>query len=101
MGQIPDQVKSQVNDREVVRMIAIISSMTLKERRFPATLNGSRRARIARGSGTSPADVNKMLKQFQQMEKMMSKLSGGGLKGMMRGMKGMLGGRGPGGMPMR
>jgi signal recognition particle subunit SRP54 len=75
--------------------------MTLKERRFPATLNGSRRARIARGSGTSPADVNKMLKQFQQMEKMMSKLSGGGLKGMMRGMKGMLGGRGPGGMPMR
>jgi signal recognition particle subunit SRP54 len=101
MGQIPDQVKSQVNDREVVRMIAIINSMTLKERRFPATLNGSRRARIARGSGTSPADVNKMLKQFQQMEKMMSKLSGGGLKGMMRGMKGMLGGRGPGGMPMR
>jgi signal recognition particle subunit SRP54 len=101
MGAIPDQVKSKVNDREVVRMVAIISSMTPKERRYPATLNGSRRARIARGSGTQPADVNKLLKQFQQMEKMMSKLSSGGLKGMMRGMKGMLGGAGPGGMPLR
>jgi signal recognition particle subunit SRP54 len=82
-------------------MVAIINSMTPKERRFPATLNGSRRARIARGSGTQPSDVNKLLKQFQQMEKMMSKLGSGGLKGMMRGMKGMLGGRGPGGMPLR
>ncbi len=101
MGAIPEQVKSKVNDREIVRMVAIINSMTPKERRFPATLNGSRRARIARGSGTQPSDVNKLLKQFQQMEKMMSKLGSGGLKGMMRGMKGMLGGRGPGGMPLR
>ncbi|MFA5684148.1 MAG: signal recognition particle protein [Lysobacteraceae bacterium] len=103
IGAVPEQVKSRVNDREVLRMVAIISSMTKKERRFPATLNGSRRARIARGSGTTPADVNKLLKQYQQMEKMMSKLSGGGLKGMMRGMKGLMGGRGGmggmGGMP--
>jgi signal recognition particle subunit SRP54 len=100
IGQIPQHLKDKVNDREIVRSIAIISSMTKKERRFPATLNGSRRARIARGSGTSPADVNRLLKQFQQMEKMMSKLSGGGLKGMMRGMRGMLGRQGPGGFPM-
>jgi signal recognition particle subunit SRP54 len=99
MGQIPDKVKSQVTGKEVPRMIAIIGSMTKKERRHPALLNGSRRARVAKGSGTSPADVNRLLKQFQQMEKMMSKLSAGGMKGLMRGMKGMLGGRGPGGMP--
>ena len=92
MGQIPDSVKSQVTGKEVPRMVAIINSMTKKERRNPALLNGSRRARIAKGSGTTPADVNKLLKQFQQMEKMMSKLSAGGMKGMMRGMKGMMGG---------
>jgi signal recognition particle subunit SRP54 len=104
IGSIPEAMKNKVNDRELHRMIAIIGSMTKKERRHPALLNGSRRARIARGSGTTPADVNRLLKQFQQMEKMMSKLSGGGLKGMMRGMKGMLGGGGgpgPGGFPMR
>ncbi len=97
MGQIPDNVKSQVTGREVPRMIAIINSMTLKERRNPALLNGSRRARIARGSGMQPADVNRLLKQYQQMEKMMGKLGRGGMKGMMRGMKGMMGG----GMPFR
>jgi signal recognition particle subunit SRP54 len=101
VGQVPDHVKAQVTGKEVPRMIAIINSMTKKERRHPALLNGSRRARIARGSGTTPADVNKLMKQFQQMEKMMSKLSAGGMKGLMRGMRGMMGGRGPGGMPFR
>jgi signal recognition particle subunit SRP54 len=96
MGQVPDHVKAQVTGKEVPRMVAIIGSMTKKERRNPALLNGSRRARIAQGSGTSPAQVNQMLKQFQQMEKMMSKLSAGGMKGMMRGMKGMMGGGFPG-----
>jgi signal recognition particle subunit SRP54 len=99
MGQVPANVKSQVTGKEVPRMIAIISSMTKKERRNPTLLNGSRRARIAKGSGTTPADVNRLLKQYQQMEKMMSKLSGGGLKGMLRGMQGLMG-RG-GGFPMR
>ncbi|MCB1553619.1 MAG: signal recognition particle protein [Xanthomonadales bacterium] len=99
MGQVPQHLKDKVNDKDITRSIAIINSMTKKERKFPATLNGSRRARIARGSGTTPADVNKVMKQFQQMEKMMSKLGGGGLKGMMRGMKGMMGARGPGGFP--
>ena len=98
MGQIPDSVKSQVTGKEIPRMIAIINSMTPKERRNPDLLNGSRKARIAKGSGTSPAQVNQVYKQWQQMEKMMSKLSRGGMKGMLRGMQGMMGGRGfPGG----
>lgn len=97
MAQIPEHVKNQVAGKEMPRMIAIIGSMTAKERRNPGLLNGSRRARIARGSGTTPADVNRLLKQYQQMESMMSKLSRGGMKGMMRGMKGMLGGGFPGG----
>ena len=100
MGQIPDNVKNQVTGKEVPRMIAIINSMTPKERRNPALLNGSRRARVARGSGMQPADVNRLLKQYQQMEKMMGKLGRGGMKGMMRGMRGMMGGMG-GRMPFR
>jgi signal recognition particle subunit SRP54 len=99
MGQVPAHLKDQITGKEVPRMIAIINSMTKKERRNPALLNGSRRARIAKGAGLTPADVNKVMKQYQQMEKMMSKLAGGGMKGLMRGMKGMMGGRG--GMPFR
>jgi signal recognition particle subunit SRP54 len=97
IGQIPDAVRNQVTGKEMPRMIAIIGSMTKKERRNPQLLNGSRRARIAKGSGTAPADVNRLLKQYQQMEKMMGKLGRGGMKGMMRGMRGMMGG----GMPFR
>ncbi len=97
MGGLSEQVKSKVNDREVHRMIAVINSMTRKERRHPDLLNGSRRARVARGSGTQPADVNRLLKQYQQMEKMMSKLGSGGVKGLMRQMKGAMGGLGGGG----
>ncbi len=99
MGQVPDHVKNQVTGKEVPRMVAIINSMTKKERRNPGLLNGSRRARVARGSGTTPADVNRLLKQYQQMEKMMSKLSQGGMKGLLRGMKGMMGGGFPGRFP--
>ena len=101
MGQVPDHVKAQVTGKEIPRMVAIINSMTKKERRNPGLLNGSRRARVAKGSGTTPADVNKLLKQFQQMEKMMSKLSQGGMKGMLRGMKGLMGGGFPGRFPGR
>ncbi|ANB17637.1 signal recognition particle protein [Dokdonella koreensis] len=102
MGSLPDQVKSKVNDKEVHRMIAIINSMTKKERRHPDLLNGSRRARIARGSGQQPADVNRLLKQYQQMEKMMAKLGSGGIKGLMRQMKGAMRGMGGNGlMPPR
>ncbi|HRN61159.1 MAG TPA: signal recognition particle protein [Luteimonas sp.] len=100
LGQVPDHLKQQVSQsREVPRMIAIIGSMTKKERRNPALLNGSRRARIAAGSGTHPSDVNKLMKQYQQMEKMMGKMARGGMKGMMRGLQGMMGGAGR--MPFR
>lgn len=97
MGGLSDQVKAKVNDREVLRMIGIINSMTKKERRHPDLLNGSRRARVARGSGMLPADVNRLLKQYQQMEKMMAKIGSGGIKGLMRQMKGAMGGLGGGG----
>ncbi|QBB70041.1 signal recognition particle protein [Pseudolysobacter antarcticus] len=92
VGNLPDKVKSQINDKEVHRMIAVINSMTKKERRHPDLLNGSRKVRVAKGSGMQPQDVNKLLKQYQQMEKMMSKLSSGGIKGLMRQMKGAMGG---------
>ncbi len=94
MGGMSEQVKSKVNDKQVHHMIAIISSMTAKERRHPDLLKGSRRARVARGSGQQPADVNRLLKQYQQMQKMMSKLGSGGMKGMMRQMKGAMRGMG-------
>ena len=91
VGALSEKVKSKVNDREVSRMIAVINSMTRKERRHPDLLNGSRRARVARGSGQQPQDVNRLLKQFQQMQKMMGKLAGGGGKGLMRQLRGALG----------
>jgi signal recognition particle subunit SRP54 len=99
VGNLPDKVKSNVNDNEVKRMVAIINSMTKKERRHPDLLNGSRKVRVARGSGTQPADVNRLLKQYMQMEKMMSKLSSGGMKGLMRQMSGAMKGMGGGGLP--
>jgi signal recognition particle subunit SRP54 len=89
MASVPQNLKDKVNDREVKRMIAIIQAMTKKERRHPDLLNGSRRARIARGSGTQPADVNRLMKQYMQMEKMMAKLGSGGMKGLMRQLGGM------------
>jgi signal recognition particle subunit SRP54 len=99
MASVPDSVKSKVNDNELKRMVAIIQSMTKKERRHPDLLNGSRRARVARGSGTQPADVNRLLKQYMQMEKMMSKMANGGIKGLMRQMGGAMKGMTGGGMP--
>jgi signal recognition particle subunit SRP54 len=74
-GQLASQV--QVDDRQVGRAEAIISSMTGEERRNPAIISGSRRSRIARGSGTSVGDVNALLKQFDQTRKMIKQLTGG------------------------
>jgi signal recognition particle subunit SRP54 len=70
----------QVDEREVGRAEAIISSMTADERRSPAIINGSRRTRIARGSGTSVGQVNALLKQFDQTKKMMKRLTGGRMR---------------------
>ncbi|MCG8043759.1 MAG: signal recognition particle protein, partial [Candidatus Thiodiazotropha endolucinida] len=88
MGELPDHVKNQVDDKQVSRLIAIINSMTPHERAFPAVIKGSRKRRIAAGSGTQVQDVNKLLKQFTQMQKMMKKMKGGGMKKMMRGLGG-------------
>ncbi|MER2494036.1 signal recognition particle protein [Catenovulum sediminis] len=105
MSQLPDNVKDKVNDKQFVQMEAIINSMTQKERTHPDLIKGSRKKRIAAGSGTQIQDVNRLLKQFTQMQKMMKKMSGkGGMSKMMRGMKGMMppggfgGPGGPGGM---
>jgi signal recognition particle subunit SRP54 len=95
MANIPKDVKSQVNDRELVRMVAIISSMTEQERHFPDIIKGSRKRRIAAGSGTQVQDVNRLLKQFTQMQRMMKKLSKGGMSKLLRGMKGRM----PQGLP--
>ena len=76
-------------ERELVRFEAIINSMTPGERRFPAVVNGSRKKRIASGSGTQIQDINRLLKQFGRMQKMMKKLSKkGGMENMMRGLGG-------------
>ncbi|MCB1876541.1 MAG: signal recognition particle protein [Chromatiales bacterium] len=96
MGNIPDEVKNRVNDKEMGRLVAIINSMTPQERRFPAVIKGSRKRRIAVGSGTQIQDVNRLLKQFTQMQKMMKKVGKkGGMKNLMRGMRGRM----PPGMP--
>jgi signal recognition particle subunit SRP54 len=79
----------QVDERELVRTEAIIHSMTPEERRNPAIINGSRRLRIARGSGSTTAQVNSLLKQFAQARKMMKSMMG--MAGFGRGGKGMKG----------
>ena len=95
MASVPEAAKNQVNDKEFSRMAAIISSMTPDERRKPDLIKGSRKRRIAEGSGTQVQDVNRLLKQFTQMQKMMKKMSKGGMAKMMRGLKGRM----PPGMP--
>lgn len=84
----PAALKDQANEKQMKRQIAIVNSMTPAERRFPKTINGSRKRRIALGCGLQIQDVNRLLKQHLQMEKMMRKMSKGGLKQMMRGLSG-------------
>ncbi len=91
-GQLPEHIKAQMDDKITIKMEAIISSMTLKERANPEIIKGSRKRRIANGSGTQVQDVNKLLKQFEDMQKMMKKMKGGGMMKMMRQMKGLMGG---------
>jgi len=91
LGNIPQAAKSQINDKQLIKMIAIIDSMTPNERKFPAKLNSSRKKRIAAGSGTQLPMINQVLKQHTQMEKMMKKMSGAGnMMRMMQGLKGRL-----------
>ncbi len=93
MGKIKSAMQTaNVDDNILKRQEAIILSMTLKERAKPDVLNASRRKRIAAGSGTTVQDVNRVLKQFQDMQTMMKRMNKLGGKGMMRAMTGMFGG---------
>jgi signal recognition particle subunit SRP54 len=93
---LPAGATDRVNDRELARLEAIINSMTPLERRRPEIIKSSRKRRIAGGSGTQVQEVNRLLKQFSQMQKMMKQVSRkGGMAKLMRGMKGRL----PPGMP--
>lgn len=102
MKMMPGMSGIQVGDKEekkLKRTEAIIQSMTKKERTRPEILNGSRRARIAKGSGTKVSDVNALLKQFSQMRQMMKMLKGGKMKALMRGLGGKIPGMGGGRFP--
>jgi signal recognition particle subunit SRP54 len=89
MGKMKDMMGNIDGDAAIKKNIAIISSMTMKERQQPQLINPSRKKRIARGSGTQVSDVNRLLKQFQQMSKMMKKFSGMGEKDLHK-LEGML-----------
>ena len=80
----------QIDERQMDRIEAIVFSMTPEERRHPELIDGSRRQRIARGSGTQVADVNHLLKQFREMKKMLKQMTGskGGLLGKLPGLGG-------------
>jgi len=100
MSNVTSQLKNQTGDKQVARMVAIINSMTPKERRFPDVIKGSHKRRIAKGCGLQIQDINRLLKQHKQMKKMMKKFKGGGMRKMMRAMKGQMPpGMGGGGMP--
>ena len=100
MGQVPEHLKQQVNDKEMKRLVAMIDSMTPQERAFPALIRGGRKRRIASGSGTQIQDLNRLLKQFTVMQKTMKKMKGGGVTRMLRSLSGRLPGMGmPGRMP--
>ncbi len=91
MANVPQKVKDQVGDKDFGRIEAIINSMTPQERHFPDVIKGSRKRRIAAGSGTQVQDVNRLLKQFDQMQRVMKQVTkSGGMAKMLRGMKGKL-----------
>lgn len=91
MGNMAETAKARVDQQNFGQLEAIINSMTPKERSFPDLISGSRKRRIARGSGTEIQDVNRLLKQHKQMQKMMKKLGKkGGMTNMMRGLGGMM-----------
>ena len=105
MGGMAQAASSAGTEKNFDQMESIINSMTPKERAVPDTLNGSRKRRIATGSGTQIQDINRLIKQHKQMAKMMKKMSGkGGMQKMMRGLQGQMppgmgGGAGAGAMP--
>ena len=93
MAQLPSGAMDRVDEREFVRTEAVINSMTPHERRQPQVIRGSRKRRIAAGSGTTIQDVNRVLKQADQMQKMMRRMRRKG------GLSQMMGGLDPDGLP--
>ena len=94
VDKLSQKALNQFEGRKAVRTIAIINSMTPHERKFPAVIRGSRKRRIANGSGTQVQDVNGLLKQFMQIQKMMKKMKKkGGMKGMMDQFRGQVSGK--------
>jgi signal recognition particle subunit SRP54 len=91
---LPPGALAQVDERMVRRQLGIIDAMTPGERRRPAIIAASRKRRIAAGAGVPVQEVNRLLKQFMQMEKVMKKMKGGGLRKLMRGLAGQF----PGGL---
>ena len=88
---VAQAMQHPAHTRQMKQMVAIIDSMTPQERHRPEVINGSRKRRVAQGSGTQIQDVNRLLKQHKQMQKMMKKMgSKGGMANMMRGIKGRL-----------
>src|SRR5262245_29941868 len=87
IGTFKDMQKAKVDENELVRTEAVINSMTPKERRNHQIINGSRRKRIARGSGTSVQEVNQLLKQYVQAQKMMKTMKHSFFGKRMKGMK--------------
>lgn len=87
-GKLPDAEQLQQGEKQMRRLVAIINSMTPHERRKPDIIRGSRKRRIAAGSGTQVQDVNRLLKQFVEMQGMMKRLGKGGMQKMLRGLKG-------------
>ncbi|BBL71480.1 signal recognition particle protein [Methylogaea oryzae] len=96
MANLSQDVRDKVNERDIIRQIAIVNSMTPKERRYPAVIDASRKRRIARGCGLEVQDVNRLLKQFTQMQKFMKKMNKGNIANLMRGVKGAMRGGLPG-----
>jgi signal recognition particle subunit SRP54 len=94
-GAAQQNIAPDQGDRQVRRQIAIINSMTPRERRQPGVIDGSRRRRIAKGSGVAVQDVNRLLKQFLEMQRMLKGMKGGRLRRMMGALRG--GGLPPGG----
>ncbi|MDD4464703.1 MAG: signal recognition particle protein, partial [Desulfobacterales bacterium] len=86
MGKIKQMKNLQVDEKELVRIEAVINSMTMQERRQHTIINGSRRKRIAKGSGTSVQDVNRLLKNYTQILQVFKKINKGGMRGFGRGM---------------
>ena len=91
MGALAPGAAGMADDSQFCRLEAIINSMTMRERVNPDILNGSRKRRITEGSGTQIQDLNRLLKQHKQMQKLMKKIKGGNMANMMRGRGGRQG----------